>query len=362
MCEILTLNSRSYVLLEVVKNYFGLNTAQIKNEILTLHKETVVALKKKGVIYSQLKSALVPKTDKFEAAFIFDSRLINSYHYGMPVFRAFMPLLDKMVTQSVRVGDCLGSDQKFIQNVIESSIFLCRELNYQHSSDYYCIYINNLSQHRIDLIHQGLSDFTGYIGYIPATQKPIVRFYLSTTLMSFFLKTGTKIITSHELDRLDHENVNIGGYPFDEFGYSHISIREDYFEMFLNYKIERPQLRNSDFDSEMALSSMSESYIPIEKCTLIIRESRYKYLIERKFGSLERAGLANGDINDLKKKIKEKIISNYIYNMNNSEEHNVMKFNLILEFVSSKSLYPIRLLSVFTYRPIEKEIELITMY
>ncbi len=51
MTEILTLNARSYVLFECVQDQFGLSTPQMRKEIISLHRETVVALKNKGVSY-----------------------------------------------------------------------------------------------------------------------------------------------------------------------------------------------------------------------------------------------------------------------------------------------------------------------
>ena len=180
--------------------------------------------------------------------------------------------------------------------------------------------------------------------------------------MSFFLKNKHIIITSHENDRLDHENVNLGGYPFEQFEYQHLSIREDYFEIFLHYKIERPKFNGSDFDSQMALSSISNTYIPIESCKLIIEENKYKYLLENKLGSLKRSGLDEGGIKDLKRKVREKINSNYIYNMNYLENHDVMKFNIILEFLSEDHEYPVRLNASFEFNSQERTIRLITLY
>ena len=114
MTEILTLNARSYTLFECIQGQFGLSTSQMRKEITSLYSETVAALKTKGIEYSELKSAVVPRTDKYEAAFLFDSRRIESGFYGKPVFKTFMPFLDKATTQSVRVGDCFGSDQQLI--------------------------------------------------------------------------------------------------------------------------------------------------------------------------------------------------------------------------------------------------------
>lgn len=362
MPEILTLNARNYILLELVQDYLGLSTPQMRKEITSLHSETITALKTKKIEYSELKSALVPQADKYEAAFIFDSRRIESTSYGRPVFNAFMPFLDKNTTQSVKVGDCLGSDQQWIRNILESSIISCRDLNYEHSSNFYCIYINNLSSSRIVKIHDGLSQFYGYCGYIPTTKEVAARIYFSTTLMSFFLKKKNIIITSHEYDRLDHENVNLGGYPFEQFEYKHLSIREDYFEIFLHYKIERPKLNGSDFDSQMALSSISNTYIPIESCKLIIDEDKYTYLLKKKRGSLKRSGLDEGGIESLKKKVKEKINSNYIYSMNYDENNDVMKFVIVLDFLSEDHEYPARLKVLFEFNPQERTIRLITLY
>ena len=206
MTPILSLNARSYVLFECIKDSFDLDTKGLRKEITILHSETINTLKSKGIDYMALKSALTPKTDKYEAAFLFDTRKIESGWYGLSVFRAFIHLLNKSTTQSVRVGDLLGENQKLIFEILDSSLVKHRELNFVHSSNFYCIYINNLSEHRINEIHKNLMEFNAYCGYIPATKEIVARIYLSTTLMSFFLKHKNKIITSHEIDRLDREN------------------------------------------------------------------------------------------------------------------------------------------------------------
>src|SRR5450759_4575498 len=98
---IFTLNARGNIMLEVMRDYFKLNSDVMHREIQGMHMETQRVLATKGIPYAQLKAALVPAADRNEAGFIFDSQQVESNSYGAEVAKAILPLLDRRTTQSV---------------------------------------------------------------------------------------------------------------------------------------------------------------------------------------------------------------------------------------------------------------------
>jgi hypothetical protein len=363
MIPILTINSKNYMGFDLLKSYCNAKPEEIHKSIKDLHLETVEILKHKRIKYLDLKPALIPQSKKQEAAYIFDTKFISSSFYGLEVFNAIMPYLDKETTQSIKAGDLIGKDQLFIKKTLEESMIKCRNLDYIHSTSFYCIYMNNLTKKRMELINENLKTFNAYIGYIPTIKEETARYFLSSSfLVSFFLKHKSIVITSHEDDRSNFENVNMGGYPFEKYGYKQISIKNKNFAPFLQYKIERPIMPEIESDSEISILSVSNSYLPIEECEIIIEKRKHEFLLKEKFGSLSRAKLEQYSTSKLTEIIREKIKKNYIYEMTYLEEYDVIKFCILMEFAFDANGFPKRLEGVFKYNPINKTISLTTMY
>lgn len=216
---ILTLNSRSHVGLEILRDHFKLTTARLRAEIQGMHQSTIQVLAGKGIEYNKLRSALVPTSDRSEAGFIFDSTAVPSSWYGRQIVREVLPLLEPRTTQSVLCGDLLGRDQLLIFEIIRESMVLARSFVFRHATLLFCVYLNNLADTALQRLHQKLAAFPPYLGYIPATFGSRAKIYLSTTLANAFLKNGNRVIMGHEDDRSNEENVNVLSYPFEEFGY-----------------------------------------------------------------------------------------------------------------------------------------------
>ena len=128
MQAIHTLDARGHIMLECMRDHFGIAVPQMRREILELHDEVIGILSLKGINYSDLRSGLVPNADKHEAAFIFDSTKIESCAYGSEVMARVLPLLDPRTTHSVLVGDLLGEndEQETIFHILHESIILAR--------------------------------------------------------------------------------------------------------------------------------------------------------------------------------------------------------------------------------------------
>ena len=95
---------------------------------------------------------------------------------------------------------------------------------------------------------------------------------------------------------------------------------------------------------------------------MIIDEAKHGYLLSEKAGKLQKAQLEKFDRTELASIIKTKLLANYIYNMAFLEEHDVMKFNLMIEIPQQNGGYPTRLAAAFEYMPEKKSIRLITLH
>lgn len=361
MRQIFTLDARDNMLLEVMQDHLNLSSTAMRREIEALHTELERILARKGVSYQKLKSALVPQTDRHEAGFIFDSREVGSSWYGRAVAGLVLPLLDKRVPQSVLHGDLLGQDQNFIFEVLEHFMVLARSFTFRHASSLYCVYINNLTETGLNALHKGLAKASGYLGYIPATFHSVAKSYLSTTVGTAFVKTEGRVLMPHEDDRPNDEDVNMLGFPFQESGYRIASIQSIYFGPFLSYKIEGSSAAFFPRDIAMSLNAVHDRILPLHTLRVRIDEDKFKYLQNQKLSKLRLAGaesLAREELQDL---IAEKVAANYIYNLTFLDEHNVVKFNVLVEIPRSDGGYPERYVAALEYMPESEELRLITL-
>jgi hypothetical protein len=207
-----------------------------------------------------------------------------------------------------------------------------------------------------------LASYEGYIGWVDCFAPSLLKMYFSMTLAHTFVKAGRVIIQGHEDDRDIGDNVNMLGYPFEEYGYACKSIPEMYFGPFLGYKIERGVFPGFESDTVLSLNSISAHVVPLDQCAVEVEEAKLRYLKSEKEGSMKRSGLLALSREELQKKIRERLHENYIFNMEFLEEHNVMKFNTILNFNAKDTEASFKMLASLEYKPSEKLVRLITMF
>lgn len=361
MPTIFTLNSRSHVMLEVMRDHFGITAPRMRQEIQGLHKNLIEILESKSIKYESLRAALVPVMDRQEAAFIFDSTAFDSGLYGRETFMHVLPLLEPKATQSILVGDMIGEDQHLIVEILRESMVLSRSFTLKHSTLLYCVYINNLSDAALHRLHQGLANCPAYLGHIPTTFGSRAKTYVSLCVGSFVLKSGKTLIVAHEDDRDNSENINITLYPLEEFGYQVASLQGMYFSIFLAFKIERSSLKGFQIDTELALNSISDEATLFDDFAVLLDEAKHGYLINEKLGKLKKAGLDAADREYISTLIQSQLSANYIYNLSYLEEHDVMKFNIMLE-VQHPTGYPTRMTAALEYLPAKKTLRVITLH
>ena len=188
-----------------------------------------------------------------------------------------------------------------------------------------------------------------------------LKWYLSTILPNSYLQHRDTIIGPHEDDRPDSDNVNLSGYPFEEHGFKVRSIPSDLGGVLLGYKIERPVFEGFETDTEFSLNAVSSSPLPLYELEIEIDQKKLEYLIGNKAASLKGAGLWGTNIDALRKKIRDKLRSNYIYSMSYVGAHDTAKFNVMLE-ARNPSDKPFRFLAALEFMGEQRRLRLITLF
>ncbi len=362
MATILTLEARDNVMLNVMFELLDFNRQQMLLNIQQMHESLIGILSKKGVTYQELKPALIPKNDRQEAAFVFDTQQIQSAWYGLEVFEKIFPFLTSNSIHAILHGDILVWGKSDVNNLILSELVVGNGYEPCNETRYYAIYVNGLSDSVLGYVHSKLLEYSPYVGYIPCTYASKMKTYLSFCLVSWFIKYKEFILVSHSDDLPDDVNVCESGYPFEQYGCKVVSLPRSLYVIFLVYKIERAVYPGFDDDFSFSLNSVCDYIVPFSDMTVVIEEEKYEYLTKEKIGSIKRAGVLGIARERLEEMIRERLVSNYIYNISLIEKHNVIKFNIILEFGSDNNAKPARITVAMEYKPQEKILRIITLY
>lgn len=358
---IFTINARGNMFLEVTKKHFSLDDKIMHFEINKMFNELIKILDSKELNYQNLKSCLIPKNDKKEIGLVFDSSKIESDWYGYEIFTKIIPLFNKVSNHSILCGDYIGDNK--IQNDLffqfYGEINQINEFKYQHSSQFFIVYINNLTKSMFDKLISDLRNFEPFIGFFDLTNQSFIKSYLSTILANSFIKNKEIIIIGHEDDRDNSENINLISYPFEESGYKIKSLQETYFGVFLSYKIEREVFKGFESDLDFSLNSISPIISDIED--IEIEDNKFDYLKSEKMGKLKKASLITYSKDELTQIIKNKIKSNYIYNMTDLKSYDIFKFDILIELLNSLNEI-IKVTIGFEYIPNQRKLRLITLY
>lgn len=359
---IYTLNARDNVMPEILRDHFGLSSIQMMKEIQGWRDELVATLSTKGISYRDLKRALIPSIDRIELALLFESAKVGSYSYGHAISKRIIPLFPKDSTHSILDGDLLdhGRPADLVDAMNDGAKFI-RDVKFRHHTQFFAVYINNLTDTMAGNFVKELLEYEPFIGYADMTYMSRLKLFLSTSLVNLGIKHKRLILQEHEPDRPNTEDVNMAGWAFEENGYACRSIAGPLPGLLLSYKIERPFLSGRERDVEFSLNAVSPMPTDISELEVIISDEKLKYLQAEKSGSLRMADMHEVTVDGLRRAISEKLASNYIYNMTYSEEHKTVKFNIMLEF-RGKDAKPSRHVVALEYIPDKKALRLITFF
>lgn len=331
--EILTLEARNNILLDVMTTHLGLNNQQVFTDISSSLEMLKKALKSKNIKYPDLKRALTPSKDKYDIALVFDSNRAKSSWYGKEIIEEILPLFDRRSSHSILCGDWIYAKDHndWLCHEMTSQILHCSEAYSAQWQNIYFVYINNLSSLMLDNILKGICENPVYLGYLDMRFSSPIKAFISTLLVRAFIKHKNIIIQSHEDDRNEFEDENLLSYNFKKFNYENRSVPGWMYGMFLSYKIERPIFIGNDKDTRFSLNAISTRPIDLRDFKVEIDEDKLEYLKSEKKNSLKRANLHSLSALQVASKIRQKIKSNYIYNLARSENGETIKFNIMLE-------------------------------
>lgn len=294
---------------------------------------------------------------------MFDSNLIDNCFYGTEILENFKIPFEELNNSAVFWGDIVGQSNVSVQDKIFESlsknIVLFNDLNYIHSSQFFIVYINNLSKKQLNTIIEILKNKDYFIGYIDFTFDSYIKFVVSLQIGQQFILHENKIIQS--LIDGDVSGVNNTGFDFSQTKKNIINIDEYLYLSFLNYKIKRSYFDDDKFDQEISINSVQPDQFNISHYKIIIEDSKFNYLFNEKFGSLS---LVCG--NDISKEqlvfqISKNINLNYLYNIE-LNDYMCLKFNTDIELLNVNSKQKSKILLAFEILKEKEEIRLITLY
>jgi hypothetical protein len=314
----------------------------------------------KGIKYSELKNTLIPHKDKKNICLVFDTTFIEETWYGNKVFNIYFPLLVKFSGLCVFEGDLIGSNENQVSIFydMKKNLNVINTTTFKNSCQYYLIYINNLTDEKINYIVNGLKQNLEFIGYFDFTYSSLMKEYISNIIgQRYLIHKKNILLNSGYYEYLD-ENINNTQYDFEKYGFQIKSISDMNYSMFLTYKIERKYYDIDISDQMFSLSAVSNKTEALNKFNVIIEDKKLEYLLNKKKGSMKAGELYSLKKNEIEKLIKVNLDNNYIFNLEYTEKYNLIKFNTIIE----NKYIPFKYLISLEYLPNIMELRLITMY
>ena len=167
-----SLNNYAHMGLTNLVDHLELSPVHLQRIIRAAHFNLVTELEREGIHYSELGNALVPRSGRHEAAFIFDSTRAANGLYGYSFAEKWIPVVTRYGPEKsvLRVGDILGLPSEYVWQQIERHLVgppdfprIAREL-------YFAVYITNLSSAQLAKIDSELAATTSaYLGYVDCT-------------------------------------------------------------------------------------------------------------------------------------------------------------------------------------------------
>ena len=312
---IFTLNARSNIFLDSMRDHFKIPSSRIFNLIREMFADTEAILLRKGIDYGHLKTALVPSTNRREIALIFDTTRVEGTWYGGQIFERIIPLLSKDSNHCILAGDYIGDSEhrRQLYEVFAENVRPVRDVAFRYPEQFFIVYINNLSDSMFRTLQTGLEQYEPYVGHADTTYASKFNVLISMMLCNVCLKHRDIVIMGHSDDLENNEDVNAVGYPFDKSGFIIRSLQSMYYGLFLEYKIQRPVFDKYESDSEFSINAIHPRPMPLDRMRIRLDLAKHGYLTMQKADSLKRIGLLDKGADDLKAVIADRIHSNYIY-------------------------------------------------
>lgn len=210
-------------------------------------------------------------------------------------------------------------------------------------------------------MHSGLTQFGPYVDRIPSTYSSRTKDWLANTLSTRYLKLGNTFIGQHEDDVPNEENYNLPGWPLEEHGYRCVSLQSMYFDLFLNYKIER-RVIPGETDTKHSLNAISTDPAELEDFTIEMDDEKFAYIAAHG-GGFRSAGMASNSREEVLDLIRARITRTYIYAMELKEHPSGTSslFAIMLEFPRENGV-PVRIRAALEYLPTKRVLRVVTLF
>lgn len=306
-------DTTSYSLLGGLEKLLSLQPSSLGGLIRDAHREVVEDLQGQGLNYAQLNAALVPKPDRLEVAFVFDStKAAEPGLYGHSFAEVWIPTLRRMGPRKTTyaVGDVLALPNELLWTVLGERLVGSPDFPRMHTSMYYVLYVSNMTRHQVQRVHSTmLVALDGYLGYVDcSTWNPMK---LGLLLPQVGLRIGDTLLTTADEDG----RGNLPGYPFEENGYRVVGVKEHLYEILLSHRMDNGVPSWAAEDSSMALTALLGSRKPLATTSVVVDASRLDYLKANHGHSLERAHLSEVTAGELAQAIREKFETGLVFNL-----------------------------------------------
>ena len=332
-------NAKDSISYPMVKKHFRLNDQDVYKMILQDFRKLNERLELKHIRYADLKSALIPNQDKNkqEICLVVDSSKIDSSDYGCFVIDKILPILDQKSTYSILCGDyidnaLLPDAQEALRFALEEVLEKYNDSTFLHSTQYFLIYFNRLSNEQKKAIVEALRPYSWFTGVADVTYQSYFKSYLSYILVPCCIKCKKTFIVPHPEDYPDEANANVRNFPFEKYDFSLVSINGESYWTFLHYKIESILIDKDDIG--FSFNALFPKFTSLGQLALNISDETWtKYLVDKELGKgkiVESLGYGANDKEAFMSSILMKIQRSYIYNLRQNEYGDLL-FNVCVE-------------------------------
>lgn len=369
MTAIYSIEARDNFLLKTIYEYFDLTANKLQKEIIAEHKALIQALSTTGVKYNEFRCVLTPSNgkDRFEQLFVFRLTPNDNEVYD-DVRKNIVELLDKNSKHNILMGDLIASycNPYPVISLLYDTLGL--QIDEKWATDYFLIYINNISMVSINKIDNFFKNKHYYMGTCDLSFDSKFKSFISNvSVATTYVKIGKKVFNADpDIELTECSNINNGLLNWEKHGYEVFGINHELFNIFLRYKIDTTiGTISSDDDRKIHtifMTSDENEQLPIN--AIGINKAKYSYL-ETEKRIFDRIGISK---KDFIKEINKKIINQSWYNIefkngyNNKtqQRYNVVTFNIFLEFQNNDHYK--KYVLALTYNIDTKQVLVTTMY
>jgi hypothetical protein len=343
----------------------GLNQDQFHRMMRAAHHQLVTDLKGKGVDYDQLAKALTPTNKRKEVAYLFHSPTaskLSGGSYGHHIAEAWIPALPRprntKPVNAIAHGDIMRGTVAEVDGAIHEHAVVHRAFGLTSPQLIYCVYITNLSPRQVLDIDAAVQAHPAYIGYVDCTTHTPLKEFLGPSLPQVGLRVRDLILEGVE----GGGGPNARAFPFEENGYHPVGIRQSLYLPFLTFRINTRLTGTDSYEKYAALTTLSPDAALIESPDIRMTPGRYRYLRDpdgRHLGQLQIAGLADLSQSELEARLSELAAEGHVYRLEYNAEHDVLKYNVLIEIETTDGDYKSFVLALKFHRA-DKRVELVT--